>query len=194
MKKIRNQGPLEGFEIVKVKIDPNTLKGDILMPKVHYKVITTAEVERVFNGMILPIPRVLMYFLNHTELQLIGMIMEETATKGECYFCIKDYATRLNITNATVSASLYKLRRKGLLIEAGNGRRGRGKIRKINYKTISHLDNLVEGEDIGVFTRLKKVLKQKFIITNITKADIHNAYDNKVLPPIHDPEEEEEYD
>ena len=80
-----------------------------------------------------------------------------------------------------------------MLQEAPNGHRGAGRIRKLNYTAIQHLNDLVEGEDSGIYTRIRTATR-KTSIMSLTKDDIKNAYDNHVLEPGHDLAEEEEYD
>ena len=143
--------------------------------------------------MVLPIPKVLIYYLTHNELMIVSTILEETNEYGECASSVKELATKIKISTPTVSSCLYSLRKVGLLQEAPNGQRGAGRIRKLNYTAIQHLNDLVEGEDSGIYTRIRKATR-KTNIMSLTKDDIKNAYDNHVLEPGHDLAEEEEYD
>lgn len=176
-----------------IKIDPSELKNGIVLPKVKYEVLATVEEQQVFHGMVLPIPRVLVYYLKHHELMVVATIIEETNETGTCALTVKELSAKLKISIPTLSNCLYSLRKVGLLLEEPNGKRGAGKLRKINYNTIQHLNDLVEGEDPGVYTRIRAATR-KTDISHLTKDDVHNAYDNKVLEPNHDPIEEEEYD
>lgn len=193
MKRIPQKAKLSKPEPILVTINPQELKAGIVLPKVKYQILATVEEEEVFQGMVLPIPKVLLYYLSHNELLLVSTILEETSERGACELSVKELAVRMSISIPTVSSSLYSLRKAGLLQEAPNGQRGAGRIRKLNYKTIQHLNDLTEGEDAGIYTRIRKATR-KIDIMHLTKDDIQNAYDNKVLPPNHDPAEEEEYD
>lgn len=193
MKRIPSKAKLSKPEPILVKIDPQELKAGIVLPKVKYQILATVEEEEVFQGMVLPIPKVLLFYLTHNELLLVSTILEETSEHEICALSVKELSVRMSISIPSVSTSLYSLRKMGLLLEAPNGQRGAGRIRKINYKTIQHLNDLVEGEDTGIFARIRKAAR-KTDIMHLTKTDIQNAYDNKVLPPNHDPAEEEEYD
>lgn len=163
------------------------------MPKVKYQVQASVEAEEVFHGMVIPIPKVLIYFLNKNELMVISTIIEDTNEKGECALSVKELAVKMKISVPTLSNCLYALRKIGLLLETPNGKRGGGRIRKLNFPALQHLNDLVEDEDPGIFTRIRKATRKTNIL-NLTKADIKNAYDNHVLEPDHDPIEEEEYD
>lgn len=193
MKRVPQRAKLGKPDPIIIKIDPLMLKSGIVLPKVKYEVIATVDTEQVFHGMVLPIPKVLIYFLNHNELLTIATILEESTEQGECNLTVKELGKKMHLTTPTMTAALYSLRKIGLLLEQPNGAKGNGRIRKLNYPAIQHLNDLAEGEDWGVFTRIRKATR-KVNIMNLTKEDIHAAYDNHVLPPDHDPAEEEEYD
>lgn len=185
---------LPNDDVFTIPVDPKEMRNGLFIPKIQYEVVARVEMQEVYKGLTLAIPKVLMYYLTHKEMLVMTIILEETVTKGECDLKVKDMAYRLNITSATASAMLSKLRKQGLILESANGRAGRGKLRRLNYKTIQYLNDLVENEDPGVFPRIRKALKNKYIITNINYSDIQRTYTPRILPPNHDPEEEEEYD
>ena len=193
MKRIPKKAQLDKPQPILIQIDPSQLKNGIVFPKVKYEILATVDHEQVFNGMVLPIPKVLLYFLNHNELMVVSTIIEETTNNGECALSVRDFANQLKISTPTLSNTLYGLRKAGLLLETPNGKRGGGRIRKLNFSAIQHLNDLVEGENPGIYTRIRKATR-KIDITKLTKADVMKSYDNKVLAPGHDPAEEEEYD
>lgn len=194
MKKAPQKSQIPRPKPFKIKVDPLKLKRQsLVLPKVTYNVVASTEMEEVFTGSVLPIPTVLIYYLTHTELLVAAVIMEETNEHGECLLTVSELATRIKTTNATISTALYSMRRFGLLLETPNGMRGNGRNRMLNYQAIQHLNDLVEGEDPGIYVRIRRAASKKSI-PNINAEDIRNAYDNKVLPPDHDPAEEEEYD
>lgn len=192
-RKIPEKAKLPKEKPLVVKIDPKKLSAGIVLPKISYEVITKVENDTVYDGMIIPIPRVMIYFLTHTELIIFSTILEDSIKEGCCTLTVRELSARLKITLPTISASLYRLRKMGLLLESPNGKRGAGRTRRLNYSTIQHLNDLVEGEDPGIYVRIRKATR-KTAIENLTKEDIQEAYDNKVLPPDHDEWEEEEYD
>lgn len=180
-------------EPIVIKLDPKQLRGGIVLPKVKYQVLATVETEEVFNGMVIPMPKVLIYFLNKNELMVVSTIMEEANENGDCALSVKELAIKMKLSVPTVSDSLYSLRHIGLLLETPNGKRGGGRIRQLNYKAIQHLNDLVENEDPGIYARIRTATR-KINILNLTKDDVKSAYDTHVLEPGHDPAEEEEYD
>ena len=192
MKKIPNRAKLPPPEPVVIKLDPKLLKGGIVLPKVKYEILASIETEEVFDGMIIPMPKVLIYFLNKNELMVISTIMEETNDKGECALSVQELAIKMRLSIPTLSNCLYSLRKIGLLLETSNGKRGGGRIRQLNYSAIQHLNDLVEEEDPGIYARIRKATR-KINILNLTKDDVKEAYDTHVLEPGHDPAEEEEY-
>lgn len=193
MKRVPQRAKLTKPAPIIVKIDPMALKSGIVLPSVKYEIVATVDEEQVFDGMVLPLPKVLIYFLNRNELLVLATILEDSLERGECRLTVKELGKRVCLAIPTMTAALYSLRKIGLLLEQPDGRRGAGRVRKLNYAAIQHLNDLVADEDHGVFTRIRKATR-KVHIMNLTKADIHEAYDNHVLPPDHDPAEEEEYD
>ena len=69
MKKIPNRAKLPPPEPVVIKLDPKLLRGGIVLPKVKYEILATVETEEVFDGMVIPMPKVLIYFLSKNELR-----------------------------------------------------------------------------------------------------------------------------
>lgn len=193
MKRIPKRSQLPKPDPIIISIDPTASKSQIVIPKVTYQIVTNVVAKSVFNGGILPLPRVLVYFLNHNELLVVSTIFEESGPDGECALTVKQIAKRLQLSTPSVSAALYNLRKIGVLLEVPNGKRGSGKNRMLNYKAIQHLDNLLENEAVGVYPRVRTATRKTNIL-NLTKADIKNAYDNQVANPEYGPEEEEEYD
>lgn len=192
MKKIPNRAKLPPPEPVVIKLDPKLLRGGIVLPKVKYEILATVETEEVFDGMVIPMPKVLIYFLSKNELMVVSTIMEEANENGECALSVQELAIKMRLSVPTLSNCLYSLRKIGLLLETPNGKRGGGRIRQLNYPAIQHLNDLVEEEDPGIYARIRKATR-KINILNLTKDDVKNAYDTHVLEPGHDPAEEEEY-
>ena len=192
MKKIPNRAKLPPPEPVVIKLDPKLLRGGIVLPKVKYEILATVETKEVFDGMVIPMPKVLIYFLSKNELMVVSTIMEEVNENGECALSVQELAIKMRLSVPTLSNCLYSLRKIGLLLETPNGKRGGGRIRQLNYPAIQHLNDLVEEEDPGIYARIRKATR-KINILNLTKEDVKDAYDTNVLEPGHDPAEEEEY-
>lgn len=177
----------------KIKIDPKEFYGLISLPRIEYEVSAFVERDDVFEGEIVTIPRILIFFLTHTELKLFVYILEESIREGECRSTLKELSKKLKLSIPSISNAFYDMRKMGLLFEGPNGMRGGGRTKKINFKAVQHLNDLLEGENPDVYSRIRKA-SRKTDILKMTKADIHKGYDNHVLTPNHDPEEEEEYD
>ena len=194
MRKIPKKSQLKRPEHITIKFDPLIMRNSIVMPKIKYEVTAEVDTETKFTGKITPMPTVLIYFLTHMELSIISLILEETYENGGCDLSVIDIALRLAVTTPTISAALYKLRKNDLLLEERNMNvKGLGRRRLLNFEAIQHLNDLVEGEDPGIYARIRKATRRSSIL-RLTKEDIRCAYNNKILPPDHDPEEEEEYD
>lgn len=193
MKKIQKKAHLEKPKPVLIEIDPTENWQGIAVPKIEYRVVAEVGMEEVFTGMVLPIPRALLYFLSHSELMVLSVILEESFRTEGCFLTTKEIAKRIKASAPTVTNTLCSLRQMGILLERGNGQAGSGRIRKVNYKAVQTLNDLVQGEDPGIYSRIRKATRKKDIRL-ITKDDLQQAYDTHVLPPDHDPAEEEEYD
>lgn len=96
-----------------IKIDPSELKNGIVLPQVKYEVLATVEETQVFHGMVLPIPRVLVYYLKHHELMVVSTIIEETNETGTCALTVKELSAKLKISIPSLSNCLYSLRKVG---------------------------------------------------------------------------------
>ena len=193
MRKIPRKAFLEAPKPIKVQIDPLSKKETIMMPEITYVVVPSIEMQPKFTGAITPMPTVLINLLTHLELKIITLILEESYKTGRCTLTMENIATRLATTHQSISNALKSLRKRGLLLEMKSDNKRCGKLRELNFKTIQHVNDLVEGEDPGVYARINRATRRT-ALENLTKEDIRNAYDNKVLPPDHDPAEEEEYD
>lgn len=177
----------------KVTIDPLEVQNSIVIPTIEYEITPKIVGKTMFNGLVIPMPKVLLYYLANSELLVAATILEETAKMGVCKLTVQEIAIRLHSTPASISGVLGKLRRFQLLVEKNNGRRGNGSNRMLNFDTIQHLNDLADGEDPGVYVRIRRA-SRKVSIANMTKEDIARTYDTKILAPDHDPAEEEEYD
>lgn len=198
MPRVPKRAKLPKEKDIVVKIDPQDIRAGIRgisIPKASYevKVIPKTEQEEAFTGNVLPIPKVLVFFLNKPELMLFAVILEDSMKFGECRLAVKEMEKLLRISQPTISNALYSLRKLGLLRERGDNRRGAGRVRRINFAALQHFDDLLADEDPGVLVRLRKNVR-RYDISKFTKQDVREAYDHLVLPPGHDPAEEEEYD
>lgn len=174
-----------------IRFNPNRIqKTDIKIPNFNYEVIATAEEKTTFTGHVTIIPTVLIFYLHAHELKVAATIMQEIMENGQCLLTTKQFCVRLKISIPTLYATMKHLRRLHVITEQRNG----WKIQRgIDFKAVQHLNDIVSIEDRGIYTRLRAKCKDKNI-EHITKDDIKAVYDQYVLPPDHDIEEEEEYD
>lgn len=176
-----------------VKIKHKDLRSKLILPKITYRVEAETEDEEVFNGSIIPMPKVLLYYLTRMELIVFSTIMEYTTDVSGCAMTVRELANKVRLSVNTVSSVLYTLRKSGLLLESNHWRSREGRVLKINYKTVQHLNDLTGGIDVGIYVRIRQ-LARKTNIMSITKKDIEQLYDAYTQPLDHDPAEEEEYD
>ena len=163
----------------------------IQIPKVDYKIIADVTMQTAFDGMVTPIPTVLIHHLRPMELQLIAVIIEETIEKGECRLGQSDLADRMGVEIPTVSTARKKLVASGLV--SFQKKRVAPSTYSINWDAVNHLDKLMRDEPRAIMARVKKVTK-KHKVLNLDRSDVDAAFTEKILPVGHDPREEEMYD
>ena len=192
MKRIPKKSQVPKPNPITIKFNPAKKYDSIVMPKIKYEIVATAEMKTKFTGEITPIPTVLLYILSYNELKLFSAIMDSHYKYGKCTLTMDELAMRMRSTRPSINSALCTMRTRGLLLEEPYGR-GNRKARMLNFKAIQHISKLVDGEDPRIYARIASSTR-KTDIMSLTKEDIRNAYDNKVLHPDHDPAEEEEYD
>lgn len=165
-------------------------KQAIEAPTYKYEVVAQPILKTVFTGHVMAVPTVLMFFLRPSELKIAAIIIQENMESGDCVLTSKQFAIRLCTTCKNVYATMYTLRKLGVIYEK---RFCNVVHRAVDFSAVQHLNDLIEIEDRGIYTRLRHKTKLKNI-KNITREDVQKCYDQYVLAVDHDIEEEEEYD
>lgn len=163
----------------------------IQIPKINYKVIADATMQTAFNGMVTPIPTVLIHHLRPIELLLVAVIIEETIEKGECVITQNDLCDRIGVEPPTVSSARLRLIRAGIIDY--QRKTHAPSVYTINWDAVNNLDKLMSGQPRAMMARVRKVTKKRKI-ANLDQSDLDAAYTQRILPPGHDPREEETYD
>ena len=163
----------------------------IEIPQIDYKVIADVTMRRAFTGRVTPIPTVLIHYLRSIELKLVAIIIEETIRTGECKLTNEEISLRLKCTVPTVYETKHKLNKMGLIqSERWGDRRMR---LYINWDAVNNLEKLTDGEPQAIMSNIRHASKT-IRIEKLTRKDVEKSYSEKVLPPDHDPREEEIYD
>jgi hypothetical protein len=179
--------------ITKVVVDTSKTISQlgIQIPRIDYKVIADVTMQTAFNGMITPIPTVLIHHLRPLELLFVAVVIEDTIEHGECFLKHQDFADRMGVALPTVSATKSRLKKMEVItIEKRADSRY---ICKINWDAVNNLDQLMQKEPRAIMARVRNTSRKRKI-SNMTRSDIESAYTERVLPPDHDPREEETYD
>lgn len=163
----------------------------IQIPQINYKAIADVSMQIAFEGMVTPIPTVLIHHLTPNEFLFVAVIIEETIEKGECALTLMDIANRMGSNYNTAVYIKKRLQASGLINY--EKRRLQPSIYSLNWETVNALDELMKDEPRAIMARVKKVTKKRKI-KNLSKCDIEAAYTEKILPFNHDPREEEIYD
>lgn len=188
---VKKKKPVTHVEKIVVDTSQTIAQLGIQIPKINYKVIADATMQTAFNGMITPIPTVLIHHLRPTELLLIAVIIEETIEKGECSISQSELCDRMGVEPPTVASTRNKLIKAGVI--DFRRRKNCPSIYTINWGAVNKLDALMKNEPRAIMARIRKVTKKRKM-ENINKNDIKAAYTEKILPFDHDPREEEMYD
>ena len=174
-----------------IKVKPQRIQNmDIAIPQLEYKVVAQPILKTQFTGNVTVIPSVLIFYLNNMEFKIVATIIQETMEKGVCVLTVKQMAIKNLMSMPSLYTTLHTLRKMKLIYEERSGKQVK---RAIDFNAVQHLNDLTSNEDYGIYKRLRGKVKQK-IIYNITKKDLEKCYDQYILPPDHDIEEEEEYD
>lgn len=176
-----------------LKINPYHGSNQLVLPRIEYEIVASLETDVKYTGPVTPLPTILYFLLSSLELRVLAVILNETYKNGKCNLSLDDISKHSFISVQSTSGVMKKLRHFGIVMETEDGVAGLKRFRTVNFETIQRLSDLMEGEDIGVCPRLRQRCRKRNW-NNITKEDIQEAYDNRLLPPGHDPEEEEEYD
>lgn len=176
----------------KITFDPDSIpKTEIKIPKFKYKVaVDDVSMQTAFTGNVIGLPTVLIFYLHANELKVVCVILQEIMERGACILTYQQFSIRLCISLPTLYQTMRKLRTMNVIEELRKGWKVR---RWLNFEAIQHLNDLVDTEDRGIYPRLRRKCKSKSI-KKINEEDIKAVYDQYVLPPDHDIEEEEEYD
>lgn len=163
----------------------------IQIPKIDYKVIADVTMQTAFNGMVTPIPTVLIHHLRPLELLFIAVVIEDTIEHGECFLKQEDFAARMGVALPTVSTT--KSRLKKMEVITVRKRQDNRYVCAINWDAVNNLDKLMQKEPRAIMARVRNT-SRKCKLSKMNRSDIEAAYTERILPPGHDPREEETYD
>lgn len=154
---------------------------------IRYKTTANIGSEKVFTGSIVPIPSVLIEYLDKTELKIFAIVLKQIRERGICYLRVESMAKNLGVTPASISNATSRLRKMGILEYASHGKK-REKI--INFNAVKMLDDLMKDKKPGAVTALRK----KNGLQNIGQTSQYNInYINNNYSWHDDPDEDEEY-
>ncbi len=188
---VKKKKPDAHIEKIIVDTSQTIAQLGIQVPKIDYKVIADVTMQTAFNGMVTPIPTVLIHHLRSIELLVVAVIIEETIEKGECVMSQPEMADRIGVKIPTIQSAKNRLIKSGVINY--ERRCHSSSIFTINWDAVNALDQLMQNEPRAIMARVRKVTK-KCKLTSINKSDIEAAYTEKILPLDHDPREEETYD
>lgn len=159
----------------------------IRLPTIRYKTTANVGSEKVFTGNVVPIPSVLIEYLDKVELKVFSIILKHIREHGVCYVRIETLAKNLGVTAVSIANATSRLRKMGI-IKYDN--RGRKKEKSINFQAIQKLEDYCKDKKPGAITALRKRNGLQSI-ENISQYVIEVI--NAKYSWHDDPEEDEEY-
>lgn len=160
----------------------------IRMPIIRYKTTANVGSEKVFTGNVVPIPSVLIEYLDKVELKIFSIILKHIREHGVCYVRIGTMARNLGVTPVSIANATSRLRKMGIL-EYTN--RGKKREKSINFNAIQKLEDYLKDKKPGAASALRKKNGLQNV-ENISQYVIEVI--NAKYSWHDDPEEDEEYD
>lgn len=146
-------------EMVEVGTEDFTLndKLDVDGVKIHrqYMIDTMTYKEHKFVGELLPLPMVLVKYLNATELKVFTFILGKLTCNHCCYCRREAIGKELNTSVVTVSKILTTLESMGIITQTRVGMR---LDRKINFDTIQALNDLLADRLPGAVAAFRSAM------------------------------------
>lgn len=160
----------------------------VRMPTIRYKTMASVGSEKVFTGEVVPIPAVLIEYLDKVELKVFSIILRHTREHGVCYIRIETLAKNLDVTPVSIANATSRLRKMNII---KYNSRGRKREKTINFEAIQKLGDYLKDKKPGATIALRK----KNGLQDIEKI---SPYVIEVINAKYswhdDPEEDEEYD
>lgn len=159
----------------------------VKIPMIRYKTTADIGADKVFTGSVVPIPSVLVEYLDKTELKIFAIVLKQIRERGICYLRVESIARNLGLTAASISNATSRLRKMGILTYVPYGKK-REKI--INFNAIQMLEDLMRDKKPGAIPALRK----RNNLQNIEQTCQRNIdFINKNYSWHDDPDEDEEY-
>ncbi len=131
----------------------------IAVPDIKYKMVPEVGQKAQFTGTCVPIPAVLLEYLDRSELRLFGILLMVHRRTGKCTMRLPDLGKQMGMTHITVSKLMKKLQGMGIIsLASGYGRR-RNKV--IHFDAIQKLHDYLEDMKPGAASALRKKMKSK---------------------------------
>lgn len=160
----------------------------VKIPMIQYKTVAHIVPDEVFTGSIVPIPSVLVEYLDKTELKIFAIVLKQIRERGICYLRVESIAKNLGLTTVSISNATSRLRRMGIMEYVPHGKK-REKI--INFEAIKKLGDFLADKKPGAAPALRK----KSGLQNIGQISQNNIdFVNQYYSWHEDLEEDEEYD
>ena len=131
------------------------------VPRIRYQPEMYYVDRKVFTGKTMPMPYVLLLYLNETELKVFTLIMDILRTTGHCEIRMQSVADILRTTRATVSEAYRKLKAMNLIKAVKIGRKNE---KTINFNAIQHLHEETKDMKPGAIVALRKMMKDRNVM------------------------------
>lgn len=161
---------------------------DIKIPQIKYRKVSYIDADKVFTGDIVPIPSVLIDYLDKYELKAFSIVLRQIRETGHCIVRLESMAKNLDVSYVSISAAMTRLKKMGIIDYHPYGR---NREKTINFNTIQILHDFLKDAKPGATSALRK----KAANSNINKLpDTAIKYIETNYRWHDDPLEDEEYD
>lgn len=159
---------------------------EIIMPEVNYKQVAYIDKAKKFSGRTLPIPSVLIEYLNDSELKAFSFIFKQIRESGHCMLKVVTMSNMMCKSIPIVAGATKRLQEIGLIYYETNGHL---RDKQINFEAIQKLEDFLVDLKPGAAAALRKEAKN----TKILKIP-EKTWDKIAAKYSYRDENEEEYD
>ena len=134
--------------------------GAVVMPVIQYKKVQYIDSEKKFEGEVVPIPSVLIEYLDKVELKVFAHILRQTRRRGACVARLMTMGNQMQLSNVTIANATSRLRQMGFIYYENAGHK---RNKKIDFNVIQSLNDMLKDMKPGAITALRKKAKNKHV-------------------------------
>lgn len=170
------------------KKEINEGENEILMPVAD--IAYSIREKKVFSGDVVPIPNVIIEYLDNKELQIFSLIFRHQRKHGSCIMRQRVIAEYMRCTQASIISAVNRLESMGIITKSRLESNNRRYSKKINFENIQKLDDFIKDKKPGAAAMLREEMGDSNI-SNIPPNIVKRI--EALYKWSDDPAEDEEY-